>query len=229
MEISYEEMLKCVRFDDYENIRNYINIIKNGMDLEWKNYSKTFEGDESALEEKAADLQLFEYRMNAMQLCCLIEVWEQDLFNFLYGIAVRENNIELQQKLTFSSNSVMQPDNNYGKKLANAYKFFYGKAISEVSTVEDSRNIVNAIKHGAGQSFAKLKEILGNEILADSNLGYISADGNIERYKQANYDVNTLTSKVLNLDGKIEKAYDEIVTFWRTTYQLEENRLQTTN
>jgi hypothetical protein len=51
MKISYEEILKCVRFDDYENIRNYINIIENGMTMEWEKYSKTFEGDESALEE----------------------------------------------------------------------------------------------------------------------------------------------------------------------------------
>ena len=224
MRIGYQEILRCVRFDDYEDIKNYIKIIKNGIEFEWKKHSQEVSGDESALDEKAAQLQLFEYRMKAMQLCCLIEVWEQDLFNFLYEIATKENNTELLRKLTNSKNSNAYLDNDYGKHLTEAYKFLYDKQISEVSDIDDIRNIVNAIKHGTGKSLVKLKEKLGDAILADSNLGFVTADGNVEHYKQADYDVNTLTSIVLNLDGKVEEAHIQIVKFWNKTYEFEDVR-----
>ena len=90
--------------------------------------------------------------------------------------------------------------------------------------MKEFRDIVNSIKHGAGISFETVKNIVGEDILADSNIGEVDTKGVVRRYKQENFDKNTLTSRVLNLDDKIEGAYREILKFWDETYKLEARR-----
>ena len=223
MEISYDDVLKLIKFSDYENIKNYGEFIGKAIESEWNKFYNDNNHDDCIVDEKAEEYRLFSYRMTAMQLCCFIEVWEQDLFNFLYDIANKDSNSELITKLTGSYHDKEYLDNNYNK-LKIAYEYLYGETISSTSNIEDIREIINAIKHGTGKSFETIKEKFGNAILADSNFSIEHKNGLIERFKQVRYDNNTLTSIVLNLDGKIEDTYNTIIAFWNKTYELEKNR-----
>ena len=223
MKISYDDVLKLIRYSDYENIKNYGSIIEKGIVVEWNKFYSDNKDDDSVVDEKAEELQLLKYRMMAMQMSWLIEVWEQDLFNYLYDIGKKESNVELIKKLSKQKNGRQYLDNSYDK-LKEGYKYLYSKEISYASNIEDFRNIVNAIKHGTGNAFETIKEKMGDDILADSNFGRINEDGFIERFKQVKYDNNTLTSIVLNLEGKIEESYNAIIKFWDETYKLEKNR-----
>lgn len=223
MKINYDNILKLIRFSDYENIKNYGDIIEKGIDIEWNKFYIDNKDDDCVLDEKAEEFQLFKYRMTAMQLCCLIEVWEQDLFNFLYNIGKKESNTILIQELTHSKSTKSYLDNRY-ETLCNGYKTLYNKDIESIANIKYMRKIVNAIKHGTGRDFEIIKEELGESILADSNFGKVNEDGSVERLKQIKNDNNTLTSIVLNLNGKVEEAYNTVIQFWNKTYKLEEER-----
>ena len=223
MGIAYDEVLKAIRFDEYKNISDYAGIIKRAIDIEWHDFYDIYKDDDCVVDEKAHVMQMFQYRTNAMVLCCMIQVWEQDLFNFLYEIAVEETDNDLLRKLKSEKDSVEYFDNNYSKVEA-VYQHLYMVSISSISNMKEFRDIVNSIKHGAGKSFETVKNVLGGSILADSNIGEVDTKGVVRRYKQENFDKNTLTSRVLNLDDKIEGAYKEILKFWDETYKLEAGR-----
>lgn len=223
MKIGYDDILKSIRYSDYENIKNYGIIIEKGIVVEWNKFYSDNKDYDSVVDEKAEEIQLLKYRMMAMQMCCLIEVWEQDLFNYLYDIGQKESNTELIQVLTYSRSTKSYLDNRY-ETIEKGYQILYNVSMTNISNMKYLRRIVNAIKHGSGRDFEKIKEEIGEGILADSNFGRINEDGFIERFKQVKYDNNTLTSIVLNLEGKVEESYNAIIKFWDETYKLEKNR-----
>ena len=64
-------------------------------------------------------------------------------------------------------------------------------------------------------------------ILADSNIGVMDESGVITKKKQIEFDCNTLTSKTLNVDGKLEIYSKALVRFWKDVFQAEKLYLET--
>ena len=77
---------------------------------------------------------MFQYRTSAMVLCCMVQVWEQDLFNFLYEIVVEETDNDLLRKLKSEKDSVEYFDNNY-RKVEAAYQHLYSVSITSILQV----------------------------------------------------------------------------------------------
>ena len=90
------------------------------------------------------------------------------------------------------------------------------------------RALVNAIKHGEGNSLNNIRRITSDAILADSNIGVADENGVVTRRKQIEFDPNTLTSKTLNVDGKLQIYSDAVVTFWKDVYAAERTHTTTT-
>ena len=83
------------------------------------------------------------------------------------------------------------------------------------------RALVNAIKHGEGSSLTNIRRMTADTILADSNIGIMDDNGDIHKKKQIDFDNNTLTSRTLNVDGKLKTYINAIVDFWQDVYATE--------
>lgn len=66
MKIGYDDILKSIRYSDYENIKNYGIIIEKGIAVEWNKFFIDNKDDNCIVDEKAEELQLLKYRMRAM-------------------------------------------------------------------------------------------------------------------------------------------------------------------
>jgi len=144
------------------------------------------------------------YSMKLMNICCLSETWEQDLFNFL------------------KEKGLIEIDSNDYKNTKRIFEQAYPTcAIANYPKIVEMRTLVNAIKHGAGNSLLNLRRIASDEIFADSNIGLVDSNGTVDRKKQLDFDNNTLTSRTLNVDGKLKIYSDVIVGFWEDVYTAE--------
>ena len=153
------------------------------------------------------NLQNTEYSMNLMTICCLSETWEQDLYNYL-----KEKGL------------VTVYSNNYRATKRLFEQTYPTCAISNYPEIEEMRALVNAIKHGEGNSLTNIRRLTADAILADSNLGEIDESGTIIKRKQIEFDQGTLTSKTLNVDGKLQTYSEAIIRFWQDVFAVERSR-----
>lgn len=206
MQVSVNDMLKKISFEDYDNILEYTSIIEAGIKAKWNEYlrNNAKAEDDSYLDDYREILQMFKYRMELMTICCLSELWEQDLVTFL-----KKNNIPLNtdKNVTY-------------KVLQKTFKDRFGYSLDENTTIVEMRSLVNSIKHGEGSSFQELKNICGDDILADSCMcKTYNGEGEPERYKEIHFDSNTLTSKTLNVKDRITEYHDAIIDFWNVIFK----------
>lgn len=208
---NYPTMMEQLRIQRYQDIANYDKVVRVGISTMWKELCDQLEG--SGLDPadvfscELENLQNTEYSMNLMNICCLSETWEQDLYNYL-----KEKGL-----VTVYSN-----DYRATKRLFE--QTYPTCAISNYPEIEEMRALVNAIKHGEGNSLTNIRRLTADSILADSNLGEIDESGTIIKRKQIEFDQGTLTSKTLNVDGKLQTYSEAIIRFWQDVFAAERSR-----
>ena len=204
--LTYDQAKRSLLLGSYREIaEEYEAIINLGIEQRWAMVTSEFAGTDLdpavEAEEEVELLRLFKYRMSLMLFCCLCETWEQDLCKFL------------KEKGALASDGI-----HFGGIKSAFDDYFRNLSMDDFTKISEMRTFVNAIKHGSGGSFEKLKDLLGDSILADSNLGYISNNGSESFFKQIRFDSEVLTSITLAPDGKINEYYNAIVTFWKTVF-----------
>ena len=208
---NYETMMKMLRIEKYKEVANYDKVISLGIDAMWKDLCDRID-DPSIDSTEIFDVEMenlknLEYSMKLMNICCVSEMWEQDLYNFLKEKGLIE---------------VLSNDYRTTKRIFEQH--FPACAISNYPKIEEMRALVNAIKHGEGNSLTNIRRMTADGILADSNIGEISEDGTVTKKKQIEYDGNTLTSRTLNVDGKLQIYGDVIVEFWQDVHTAEQSQ-----
>lgn len=207
-DISYENMMQMLRIERYKEIANYDKVIKLGINAMWKELCDKVTTPDidptDIFSSEMESLKNLEYSMQLMNICCLSETWEQDLYNFLKEKGLIE---------------IFSNDYRYTKRVfEQAYPTC---PISNYPKIEEMRALVNAIKHGEGNSLTNIRRLTADSILADSNLGFADENGNIIKKKQIEFDCNTLTSRTLKVDGKLQIYSDAIVEFWKNVFEIE--------
>ena len=210
-QINYETMTRLLRIEKYKEVANYDKVINLGIDAMWKDMCGRIT-DPSVDPTEIFDVEMenlknLEYSMKLMNICCVSEMWEQDLYNFLKEKGLIE---------------VLSNDYRTTKRIFEQH--FPTCAISNYPKIEEMRALVNAIKHGEGNSLTNIRRMTADEILADSNLGVANADGSITKKKQIEFDNNTLTSRTLNVDGKLQTYGEAIVEFWQDVHTAEQTQ-----
>ena len=210
--INYEAMMKMLRIQRYREIAQYDKVINLGINAMWKDLCDKVTTPDidpaDIFDEEVVNLQHLDYSMKLMNICCLSETWEQDLYNFLKEkglIEVYSNDYRITKKI-----------------FEQAYP---SCAISNYPKIEEMRTLVNAIKHGEGNSLTNIRRLTSDAILADSNWGVEDDSGKVIKKKQIEFDGNTLTSKTLNVDGKLQIYSEAIVEFWENVYAIENETL----
>lgn len=206
--IDYQTMMEMLRIQRYKDIANYDKVVTRGIDEMWKDLCNQVEGTEidptEIFSDELANLQNTGYSMRLMNICCLSETWEQDLYNFL-----KEKGL-----ITVLSN-------DYARTKQIFERTYPTCAISNYPEIEEMRALVNAIKHGEGNSLSNIRRLTSDAILADSNIGEMDESGTVIKRKQIEFDNNTLTSQTLNVDGKLQIYSDAIVRFWGDVFTAE--------
>lgn len=207
-EITYEEMMNSIRMQKFKDILNYDKVVELGINAMWKDLCeqiKTPDIDPTDIfSSEVEQLQNLEYSMKLMNICCLSELWEQELYNFL-----KEKGL-----ITVYSNDYSRTKQIF----ENAYP---GCEISNYPMIVEMRTLVNAIKHGEGRALTDIRNLTSDSILADSNIGMEDEHGTVTKKKQIEFDNNTLTSKTLNVEGKLQAYSDAVVLFWQDVFQAD--------
>lgn len=206
--ISYEKMMQLLRIQRYKEIANYDEVINLGINAMWKNLcDKVSDPDMDPVDifdDEVENLKNLEYSMKLMNICCLSETWEQDLYNFL-----KEKGL-----ITVYSNDYRSTKRIFEQAYPSC-------AISGYPKIEEMRALVNAIKHGEGNSLTNIRRLTADAILADSNWSTTDENGTHTKKKQIEFDCNTLTSRTLNVEGKLQIYSDAIVKFWQDVFAIE--------
>lgn len=209
--MDYELINKLLRIERYKEIAKYDEVIDLGIETMWKDLCARI-GDADVdptdvFDQELENLQNLRYSMSLMTICCLSETWEQDLYNFL------------KEKGLISVLS-----NDYARTKQIFEEVFPECAISNYPLISEMRALVNAIKHGEGNALTNIRRLTSDTILADSNLGEEDERGEVTKKKQIEFDKNTLTSKTLNVDGKLQVYSDTIVKFWEDVFEAEKEK-----
>lgn len=206
--LSSESIMEMLRIQRYKDIANYDKVVTRGIDAMWKDLCDKVEGNDvdptDIFSEELETLQNTLYSMRLMNICCLSETWEQDLYNYL-----KEKGL-----ITVLSN-------DYARTKQIFERAYPACGISNYPEIEEMRALVNAIKHGEGNSLTNIRRLTSDAILADSHIGEISESGAVTKIKQIEFDSGTLTSQTLNVDGKLQIYSDAIVKFWGDVFTAE--------
>lgn len=209
--VTYEEMKKMLRIQRYKEIADYNKVISLGTNTMWKELCDKISSPDidptDIFSEEVEYIRNLEYSMKLMNICCLSETWEQDLFNYLKENGLTESH-----------------SNDYNETKKSFERAYPSCKISNYPLIIEMRALVNAIKHGEGHSLTNIRRITSDSILADSNLGVVDETGAVTKKKQIEFDSNTLTSRTLNVDGKLEIYGDEIVKFWQDVFEAEKEK-----
>ena len=206
--ISYEEMMHMLRIQRYQEIANYDKVIHLGIDAMWRELCDKVDDPNidpiEIYDTEVENLRNIEYSMQLMNICCLSETWEQDLYNFIKEKGLNEIR-----------------SNDIGRTIEAFERGYSECAVSNYPLIAEMRALVNAIKHGEGRSLTNIRQITSDAILADSNIGEMNERGEIVKRKQIDFDNNTLTSRTLNVEGKLQIYSDEIVKFWEDVFKAD--------
>lgn len=147
--------------------------------------------------EKYEILSLMQYRNISMWISCMCQVWEQQLFSFIYheaqseGIKYSESN--LKRGFVFSKEVFewhQQPFENL-----NCW-----------TKVKELRTLVNVIKHSEGKSEQELRKIRPD---------YFKKDTGVEVYDLVSLYHSTLLEATLQIkDQDFIDYYNALVDFW---------------
>ena len=209
--ISFKDMMELLMIEKYRNFLTFDKVVNRGTEEMWKDYCLQITSPDvdptDVFAEEAEYFKNIEYSMKLMNICCLCETWEQDLYNFLKEkglIEVRSNDYARTKQIF---------ENNYPECRISGYPL-----------IGEMRALVNAIKHGEGNSFSNLRRLTADSILADSNIGVVDESGVVVRKKEIEFDSNTLTSRTLNVEGKLEAYSEALVSFWQGVFEIERAR-----
>lgn len=210
-QIGYREMMESLRIQRYREIAKYDKVVDLGVNAMWEDLcSRVPVIDIDPTEIFDSEIEEFRnltYSMKLMNICCLSETWEQDLYNFLKEKGL----IEILS-------------NDYGKTKQIFEEVYPECAISNYPLIFEMRALVNAIKHGEGNSLTNIRRLTSDAILADSNLGEENENGVVTKKKQIEFDNNTLTSRTLNVDGKLQQYSEEIINFWQDVFKADKEK-----
>lgn len=203
--ISYEVMKKMLRIERYREIAKYDEVVDRGVDAMWGDLCKNITDHNidptDIYDDELENLKDTKYSMKLMNICLLSETWEQDLYNFLKEKGLLE---------------VYSNDYKFTKR---AFEQAYPTcAISRYPVIEEMRALVNAIKHGEGNALQNIRRLTSDNILADSNIGIVDENGVVTKRKEIEFDNSTLTSRTLNVEGKLKLYSEAIVSFWEDVY-----------
>jgi len=206
--ISFEDMMKSIRIQKYKDIASYDTVLNRGISAMWQDLCAQITTPEidptDIFSDEMEYLKNLEYSMKLMHICCLSETWEQDLYNFLKEkglITILSNDYPRTKQIFESAYPTCQ--------------------ISNYPIIAEMRALVNAIKHGEGNSLNNIRRLTSDAILADSNLGIADESGNVIKKKELEFDNNTLTSRTLNVDGKLQLYSDALIGFWQDVFQAD--------
>lgn len=210
MKLTYHDVVKSCTIDDFCDICNmYTEIVLLGIKEKEKlikqNYAALSECDETCIEDEYRKLNLFKYRCELLLICCLSEVWEQNLFLLLKNI-YDDPQIRLsgQRKPVINSYDII-------KQLC---KEWLNTDIDSYKTISEMRRFTNTIKHGLGRSLEKLEQEIGESIYLDSNWGKIESCGQKQTYKEIAFACGTLNAETLNATGKLQEFVAAVEMFW---------------
>ena len=207
----YEKIKKALLVEKYRDVADFDEVINRGIGAMWKDLCDKVAGSSldptEVFDVEMEKLRNLEYSMKLMNICCVSEMWEQDLYNFLKEKGFIE---------------VLSNDYRTTKRIFEQH--FPTCAISNYPKIEEMRALVNAIKHGEGNSLNNIRRMTADGILADSNLGFTNADGSTTKKKQIDFDGNTLTSRTLNVEGKLQTYGEAIVEFWQDVHVADQSQ-----
>lgn len=147
--------------------------------------------------EKYEILSLMQYRNINMWISCMCQVWEQQLFSFVFHEALSEgikyDESDLKKGFAFSKEVFewhQQPFNN----------------LICWSKIKELRALVNVIKHSEGDSEQKLRKMRPD---------YFVHDTGIEKYDLLSLYHSTLLEATLQIKDKdFIEYYDALIAFW---------------
>lgn len=209
--LDYKTVMEELRIQRYKEMLNYDKVVDLGVESMWKELCAQVTSPDvdptDIFSEEMEYLRDLEYSMKLMNICCLSETWEQDLYNF-----IKEKGL------------VEILSNDYPRTRQIFEEAYPECKISEYAEIGEMRALVNAIKHGEGYSLINIRRLTSDTILADSNVGVIDENGNVTRKKQLDFDVSTLTSRTLKIDGKLALYTDAIVKFWQDVFKADKEK-----
>lgn len=209
--LTYEEIMNSIKIQKYKDFLDYDKIVDLGINAMWKDLCSQIKSSDidptDIFANEVENLKNIEYSMKLMNVCCLSEIWEQDLYNFL-----KEKGL------------IVVLSNDY-QNIKRIFEQEYPTCkISNYPQIQEMRALVNAIKHGEGNSLSNIRRITSDTILADSNFGEENSNGEIIKKKQIEFDNNTLTSRTLNVDGKLQTYCDTLVKFWEDVFEKDKEK-----
>lgn len=147
--------------------------------------------------EKYEILSLMKYRNISMWISCMCQVWEQQLFSFIYQEALSEglkyDESDLKKGFSFSK-EVFEWHQQPFENLACWPK------------IRELRALVNVIKHSEGDSEQKLRKMRPD---------YFEYDTDIGKYDLLSLYHSTLLEATLQINDKdFIDYYDALIAFW---------------
>jgi hypothetical protein len=209
--LDYKTVMEELRIQRYKEMLNYDKVVDLGVESMWKELCAQVTSQDvdptDIFSEEMEYLRDLEYSMKLMNICCLCETWEQDLYNFL------------------KEKGLVEILSNDYPRTRQIFEGAYPECkISEYSEIEEMRALVNAIKHGEGYSLTNIRRMTSEAILADSAFGVMDENGEVIRKKQIEFDVSTLTSRTLKIDGKLALYSDAVVRFWQDVFKADKEK-----
>ena len=226
MRLNFYEADCLCKIEDFKDICNlYCEIITLGIQAKERQIKEEYCAfNEADLEEKYSKLHLFKYRMDLLLLCCISEVWEQDLYVFLKEALkskedfVKEKIYSEHFKTSSSSNDIesliSSLSNNDYNTVKQIYKDIFDIDIDEFPLINEMRDFANAIKHGLGYSLKRLKNKLGEKLFLNRSICSIDENGKIGFIKGIDVIHTTLNSETLDTEGKLQEYTNAVEKFW---------------
>lgn len=147
--------------------------------------------------EKYEILSLMQYRNISMWISCLCQVWEQQLFDFVYREA-RSEGIKYKEK-----------DLKNGFAFSKEVFEWHQQPLEELTCwqkIKELRALVNVIKHSEGNSEQKLRTMRPD---------YFELDTGIEKYDLLSLYHSSLLEATLQIQNKdFIDYYNALVAFW---------------
>lgn len=147
--------------------------------------------------EKYEILSLMHYRNISMWISCMCQVWEQQLFSFVYNEAL--------------INGIKYNDSDLGRGFAFTKEVFewHGQPFETLdcwSKINELRLLVNVIKHSEGRSEKELRNIRPDYFELDTGAG---------KYDLISLYHSTLLEAALQIkDQDFIDYYNALVDFW---------------
>ncbi len=147
--------------------------------------------------EKYKILSLMQYRNISMWISCLCQVWEQQLFDFVYREAQSEG-IKYEER-------DLKKGFNFSKEVFEWHQQSLEK-LTCWPKIKELRALVNVIKHSEGDSEQKLRKMRPD---------YFEHDTGIGKYDLLYLYHSSLLEATLQIENKdFIDYYNALVTFW---------------